>query len=87
MLVLNFDTMVVATGNFGDDPEGEAVIVRSRIDPAELATIELLECLDDFLVGLAFLYFAYGIYSFIYSAGTKGPPHAPLAKGQQHLVA
>ena len=72
MLVLNFDTMVVATGNFGDDPE-EAVIVRSRIDPAELATIELLECLDDFLVGLAFLYFAYGIYSLFIQLGRKDP--------------
>lgn len=41
----------------------ESVIEGSRISPTELATIELLECLDEFLVGLAFLYFAYGIYA------------------------
>ena len=51
----------------------EAVIEGSRIDPAELATIELLECLDDFLVGLAFLYFAYGIYSLFIQLGRKDP--------------
>ncbi|MEB3291234.1 MAG: YqhA family protein [Leptolyngbya sp.] len=41
----------------------EAVVEGSRISATELATIELLECLDEFLVGLAFLYFAYGIYA------------------------
>jgi uncharacterized membrane protein YqhA len=51
----------------------EAMIEGSSIDPAELATIELLECLDDFLVGLAFLYFAYGIYSLFIQLGRKVP--------------
>jgi uncharacterized membrane protein YqhA len=51
----------------------EAVIEGSRIDPTELATIELLACLDDFLVGLAFLYFAYGIYSLFIQLGRKTP--------------
>ncbi len=41
----------------------ESVVEGSRVSSSELATIELLECLDDFLVGLAFLYFAYGTYS------------------------
>ena len=50
-----------------------AVIEGSRIDPTELATIELLACLDDFLVGLAFLYFAYGIYSLFIQLGRKMP--------------
>ncbi len=47
----------------------EAVIEGSRISTTELATIELLECLDEFLVGLAFLYFAYGIYSLFIQLG------------------
>ncbi len=55
----------------------EAVMAGSRIDPSELATIELLECLDDFLVGLAFLYFAYGIYSLFIQMGRKDP-NTPL---------
>jgi uncharacterized membrane protein YqhA len=54
----------------------EAVVAGSSIDPAELATIELLECLDDFLVGLAFLYFASGIYSLFILMG-KPNPYAP----------
>jgi len=54
----------------------DAVIEGSRIEPTELATIELLECLDDFLVGLAFLYFAYGIYSLFIQLG-KPDPYTP----------
>jgi uncharacterized membrane protein YqhA len=54
----------------------EAVVAGSSIDPAELATIELLECLDDFLVGLAFLYFASGIYSLFILMGEPNP-YAP----------
>jgi uncharacterized membrane protein YqhA len=49
----------------------DAVVEGSSIEPTELATIELLECLDDFLVGLAFLYFAYGIYSLFIQLGQK----------------
>ncbi|PZV17441.1 MAG: hypothetical protein DCF20_06315 [Pseudanabaena sp.] len=41
----------------------------SNSDIGELATIKLLESLDDFLVGLAFLYFAYGIYSLFIALG------------------
>lgn len=51
----------------------EAVLAGSSIDPAELATIELLESLDDFLVGLAFLFFAFGIYSLFIQLGRKDP--------------
>ena len=51
----------------------EATLAGTRIEPTELATIELLECLDDFLVGLAFLYFAYGIYSLFIQLGQKDP--------------
>lgn len=47
----------------------EAVVEGSRISTTELATIELLECLDEFLVGLAFLYFAYGIYALFIQLG------------------
>jgi hypothetical protein len=36
----------------------DAVIEGSSIEPTELATIELLECLDDVLVRLVLLYFA-----------------------------
>ena len=49
----------------------ESVIEGSRISPTELATIELLECLDEFLVGLAFLYFAYGIYALFIQLGSS----------------
>ena len=49
----------------------DAVVEGSSVEPTELATIELLECLDDFLVGLAFLYFAYGIYSLFIQLGQK----------------
>ncbi len=51
----------------------EAVLAGSAIDPAELVTIELLESLDDFLVGLAFLFFAFGIYSLFIQLGRKDP--------------
>lgn len=51
----------------------EIILEGSSIKPTELATIELLECLDDFLVGLAFLYFAYGIYSLFIQLGRKDP--------------
>ncbi|WP_201279075.1 YqhA family protein [Leptolyngbya iicbica] len=51
----------------------EPVIENSSIKLTELATIELLECLDVFLVGLAFLYFAYGIYSLFIQLGRKDP--------------
>lgn len=54
-----------------------AVREGSSIEPTELATIELLECLDDFLVGLAFLYFAYGIYSLFIQLGRKTPDLPP----------
>jgi uncharacterized membrane protein YqhA len=47
----------------------ESVVEGSRISTTELATLELLECLDSFLVGLAFLYFAYGIYSIFIQLG------------------
>ncbi|NJL45913.1 MAG: YqhA family protein [Leptolyngbyaceae cyanobacterium SM2_3_12] len=47
------------------------VVEGSSIEPSEMATIELLECLDNFLVGLAFLYFAYGIYSLFIQLGRK----------------
>ncbi len=49
----------------------EAMVEGSNVDAADLATIELLECLDDFLIGLAFLYFAYGIYSLFIQLGRK----------------
>lgn len=35
----------------------------TQVDPAEEAALQLLESLDNFLVGLVFLYFAFGIYS------------------------
>jgi uncharacterized membrane protein YqhA len=47
----------------------ESVVEGSRISTTELATLELLECLDSFLVGLAFLYFAYGIYALFIQLG------------------
>jgi uncharacterized membrane protein YqhA len=37
-------------------------VVQGEIEPSVAAIIDLLETLDEFLVGLALLYFAYGIY-------------------------
>lgn len=45
----------------------EAIPTGTRVDTDEIAAIQLLESLDNFLVGLAFLYFAYGIYSLFIS--------------------
>lgn len=42
---------------------GEKPVEAVERELSILATIDLLETLDSFLVGLAFLYFAYGIYS------------------------
>ena len=38
-------------------------VAQEEIELSVLAIVDLLEALDDFLVGLALLYFAYGIYS------------------------
>lgn len=46
----------------------EARAVAAEADITELAAVQLLESLDNFLVGLAFLYFAYGIYSLFLSS-------------------
>ncbi len=42
---------------------GKVAEASLAISPAEEATLQLLESLDNFLVGLTFLYFAYGIYA------------------------
>lgn len=39
------------------------VVAQGEIEPSVIVIVDLLEILDDFLVGLALLYFAYGIYS------------------------
>jgi uncharacterized membrane protein YqhA len=45
----------------------------TSLKPTEEATLQLLESLDNFLVGLAFLYFAYGIYSLFILLGQDAP--------------
>jgi uncharacterized membrane protein YqhA len=52
----------VITGNI--EAQGE-------IEPSVIVIIDLLEILDDFLVGLALLYFAYGIYSLFIQVRTN----------------
>ncbi|MDJ0707419.1 MAG: YqhA family protein [Leptolyngbyaceae cyanobacterium MO_188.B28] len=47
------------------------------LEPGEEATLLLLESLDNFLVGLAFLYFAYGIYSLFISLNPSIPEFIP----------
>jgi uncharacterized membrane protein YqhA len=42
-----------------------------ELEAGEEATLYLLEALDDFLVGLAFLYFAFGIYSLFIGLNQK----------------
>ena len=48
-----------------------------ELEPSEEATLLLLESLDNFLVGLAFLYFAYGIYSLFISLNPNVPDFIP----------
>ena len=48
-----------------------------ELEPGEEATLLLLESLDNFLVGLAFLYFAYGIYSLFISLNPNTPDLIP----------
>ena len=55
-------------GGFSEEP--------IHIKPDEEATLQLLESLDNFLVGLAFLYFAYGIYSLFINLN-QDLPKAP----------
>jgi uncharacterized membrane protein YqhA len=58
----------------------ESVVEGSRISTTELATLELLECLDSFLVGLAFLYFAYGIYALFIQLGKSDTDSSTWSK-------
>ncbi|MDJ0659346.1 MAG: YqhA family protein [Crocosphaera sp.] len=44
----------VATGN---------EVARGQVESSIIIIVDLLEALDDFLVALAWLYFAWGIYS------------------------
>ena len=57
---------------FADHPE-----VIGELEPGEEATLLLLESLDNFLVGLAFVYFAYGIYSLFITLNQNLPGHMP----------
>ena len=50
---------------------------RIELEAGEEATLLLLESLDNFLVGLAFLYFAYGIYSLFISLSPSIPEYIP----------
>jgi hypothetical protein len=38
-------------------------VAQGEIEPSVVVIIDLLEVIDDFLVGLALLYFVYGIYA------------------------
>jgi len=59
MLIIGADNTLKAFGVFfGEHPEAS-----NTLEAGEKATLLLLESLDNFLVGLAFVYFAYGIYS------------------------
>ncbi|MGK7929203.1 MAG: YqhA family protein [Spirulina sp.] len=49
----------------------------SEFEPAEEATLLLLESLDDFLIGTAFIYFAYGIYSLFITLNQNIPDFIP----------
>ena len=57
---------------FTENPEATV-----ELEPGEEATLLLLESLDNFLVGLAFLYFAYGIYSLFISLNPSVPDFIP----------
>ncbi len=46
----------------------------TELEPGAEATLLLLESLDNFLVGLAFLYFAYGIYSLFIGLNQQNLP-------------
>ena len=57
---------------FAENPE-----VLGELEPGEEATLLLLESLDNFLVGLGFLYFAYGIYSLFIGLNQNIPDYVP----------
>ncbi len=58
--------------------EKSAAAAEFPLEPGEEATLLLLESLDNFLVGLGFLYFAYGIYSlFVISNQDVVPDSIP----------
>jgi uncharacterized membrane protein YqhA len=48
-----------------------------EIEPGAEASLLLLESLDNFLLGLAFLYFAYGIYSLFITLDQNVPDFIP----------
>lgn len=52
------------------------VVAQGEIEPSVIVIVDLLEILDDFLVGLALLYFAYGIYSLFILIDSK-PENEP----------
>lgn len=57
---------------FSKNPETIA-----ELEPGEEITLMLLESLDNFLIGLGFLYFAYGIYSLFISLNQNVPDYVP----------
>ena len=59
MLLIGADNTIKAFSAFFLDHPA----VEDTLEGGEQATLLLLESLDNFLVGLAFVYFAYGIYS------------------------
>jgi uncharacterized membrane protein YqhA len=48
---------------------GEEFMASTGVDAGEEAALQLLESLDNFLVGLTFFFFAYGIYSLCIRSG------------------
>ncbi|NJK63360.1 MAG: YqhA family protein [Synechococcaceae cyanobacterium SM2_3_1] len=47
----------------------QELLAATGVDPGEEATLQLLESLDNFLVGLTFFFFSYGIYSLCIRLG------------------
>lgn len=66
------DTFKAFTIFFASNPE-----ILAELEPGEEATVMLLESLDNFLIGLGFLYFAYGIYSLFIGLSQNIPDYVP----------
>ena len=72
LLIGSHNTLKAFVIFFTENPEATV-----ELEPGEEATLLLLESLDDFLVGLAFLYFAYGIYSLFIRLNPSVPEFIP----------
>jgi uncharacterized membrane protein YqhA len=76
MLIIGTQNTFIAFSTFFLESFERADVI-IELEPSEEATLLLLEALDNFLIGLAFLYFAYGIYSLFIRLDQNVPDFIP----------